>query len=130
MREDFILPACPKKNFAGALRNSDKWVTEVQCLPKWGAKKVLQWDKSPVSAAVCTTLSHCSPGNPARKAVERRVGGKWRSFSEVGFSAPPQSSRAGRVCSLQNFSGHQELKLQAGPLKSASRAVFGTLTLL
>lgn len=95
MKEDFILPVCPNENFAGALSSSDRWVTEVQCLPSQGEpgcqngvqKRGLQGEKPPVSAAVCTILVHCSPGNPARKLQQwkRRVGGRWWSFYEAGF---------------------------------------------
>lgn len=44
------------------------------------------------------------------------------------FLATLQSSRAGRVCFLQNFSGHHYLEFQAGSLKSLSRVVFCRLT--
>lgn len=49
---------------------------------------------------------------------------------KLAFLATLQSSCAGRVCSLQNFSGHHQLKFQARSLNSASRAVFGTDSLL
>lgn len=86
MKEDFILPVCPNENFAGALSSSDRWVTEVQCLPSQGEsgcqngvqKRGLQGEKTPVSAAVCTILVHCSPGNPARKVAAEEKESRWQ----------------------------------------------------
>lgn len=86
MRGDFLLPVCPKENLAGALSSSDRWVTEVQCLPSQGEqrcqngakKRVLQWEKSSVSASVCTTLLHHSSGNPARKVVAGEKESRWQ----------------------------------------------------
>lgn len=97
---------------------------EFQCLSSQGEpgcqkgvqKRALQWEKSPVSAAVC------SPGNPASKAVavEKKSRWKGRSFSEVGFP-----------CHTAKLLCRQSLlpaELQWSPVAGVSGRVTDTLT--